>query len=128
MRETPYITWLNKNVLNLSAKFLTISKRKNIQIVIINKSQARFPPENGLDIYNQQYVQKCLLIPFDFVPVGLRSLLILVGTGLVVLRADEGVRQVLLVTDDTRETRSFYASLSFREFGELGLCGFMKAR
>ncbi|MBQ7223779.1 MAG: GNAT family N-acetyltransferase [Erysipelotrichaceae bacterium] len=51
-----------------------------------------------------------------------------IGSKLVkaALERYQSVRQVLLVTDDTPETRAFYASLGFRNFGELGLCGFMK--
>ncbi len=51
-----------------------------------------------------------------------------VGTALVreVLKRYEQVRQLLLVTDDTPETKAFYQSQGFREFGQLGLCGFMK--
>ncbi len=57
-RETPNITWVLKNVLNVSAKFFTFSRNGIIQIVIFYISQARFPRENGLDIYNSQYIAK----------------------------------------------------------------------
>ena len=51
-----------------------------------------------------------------------------VGTALVraALKHHGQVRQLLLVTDDTHETRAFYQSLGFREFAQIGLCGFIK--
>ena len=36
------------------------------------------------------------------------------------------VRQVQLATDNTPKTIGFYKSMGFREFGEIGCCGFMK--
>ncbi len=53
-----------------------------------------------------------------------------VGSALVraVIGRYEKVRQLLLVTDDTPETRAFYESLGFRNFGDLGLCGFLKMK
>ena len=36
------------------------------------------------------------------------------------------VRQIELVTDNTPRTIAFYKSLGFREFSEIGCCGFMK--
>lgn len=53
-----------------------------------------------------------------------------VGTALVRAAAERfrGVRQIELCTDDTPEAKAFYRSLGFREFPELGCCGFMKCR
>ncbi|SEW22459.1 Acetyltransferase (GNAT) domain-containing protein [Ruminococcaceae bacterium KH2T8] len=36
------------------------------------------------------------------------------------------VRQIELVTDNTEKTIAFYRSMGFREFSEIGCCGFMK--
>jgi ribosomal protein S18 acetylase RimI-like enzyme len=37
-----------------------------------------------------------------------------------------GVRQILLMTDDTPETKAFYRALGFREISEAGCCAFIK--
>lgn len=37
------------------------------------------------------------------------------------------VRQIELATDNTEKTKSFYRSMGFREMGEIGCCGFMRA-
>lgn len=51
-----------------------------------------------------------------------------VGTALLkaVLERFRGVRQIELTTDNTPKTLAFYRSLGFREFSEVGCCGFMK--
>ena len=36
------------------------------------------------------------------------------------------VRQIQLATDNTPKTIGFYQAMGFREFGEIGCCGFMK--
>ena len=36
------------------------------------------------------------------------------------------VRQIQLCTDNTEKTKAFYGSCGFREYGEIGCCGFMK--
>ena len=36
------------------------------------------------------------------------------------------VRQIELTTDNTPKTVSFYRSMGFAEFSEIGCCGFMK--
>ena len=52
------------------------------------------------------------------------------GVGSALLRAVleryAGVRQIELLTDNTEKTRAFYNSMGFREFSEIGCCGFMK--
>ena len=37
------------------------------------------------------------------------------------------VRQIELATDNTEKTKAFYRSMGFREMGEIGCCGFMRA-
>ncbi len=51
-----------------------------------------------------------------------------VGTALLkaVLSKYHDVRQIELTTDNTPKTVSFYKSLGFSEFSEIGCCGFMK--
>ena len=51
-----------------------------------------------------------------------------VGTALVkaVLNRYSAVRQIELATDNTPQTVSFYKSLGFSEFSEIGCCGFMR--
>lgn len=51
-----------------------------------------------------------------------------VGTALLqaVLNRYTDVRQVELTTDNTAKTVSFYKSMGFVEFSELGCCGFMR--
>lgn len=51
-----------------------------------------------------------------------------VGTALVkaVLNRFSHVRQIELATDDTEKTKAFYRSFGFREFSEIGCCGFMR--
>ena len=51
-----------------------------------------------------------------------------VGTALLkaVLERFPDVRQIELATDNTPETTSFYKSLGFTEFSEIGCCGFMR--
>lgn len=51
-----------------------------------------------------------------------------VGSALLkeVLKRFEHVRQIELVTDNTEKTISFYKSIGFLEFSEIGCCGFMK--
>ena len=51
-----------------------------------------------------------------------------IGTELlkVVLARYPKVRQIQLATDNTEKTKAFYRSCGFREYGELGCCGFMK--
>ena len=52
------------------------------------------------------------------------------GIGSALLRAVldrySDVRQIELVTDNTPNTISFYRSMGFSEYSELGCCGFMK--
>lgn len=50
-----------------------------------------------------------------------------VGTALLkaVLERYPHVRQIELTTDNTDKTVSFYKSLGFAEFSEIGCCGFM---
>ena len=52
------------------------------------------------------------------------------GVGSALLRAVlekySGVRQIELLTDNTEKTRAFYNSMGFREFSDIGCCGFMK--
>lgn len=51
-----------------------------------------------------------------------------VGSALLkaVLERYSHVRQVELATDNTPKTIAFYQAMGFREFSELGCCGFMK--
>lgn len=51
-----------------------------------------------------------------------------VGTALLkaVLNRYSAVRQIELATDNTPQTVSFYKSLGFSEFSEIGCCGFMR--
>ena len=51
-----------------------------------------------------------------------------VGTALLkaVLERYPHVRQIELTTDNTDKTVSFYKSLGFTEFSEIGCCGFMR--
>ena len=51
-----------------------------------------------------------------------------VGTALLqaVLERYKNVRQIELATDNTPQTIDFYKSMGFREFSELGCCGFMR--
>lgn len=51
-----------------------------------------------------------------------------VGTALLkeVLNRYSAVRQIELATDNTPKTVSFYKSLGFSEFSEIGCCGFMR--
>ena len=51
-----------------------------------------------------------------------------IGTALIkaVLEKYSDVRQIELTTDNTDKTVSFYKSLGFAEFSEMGCCGFMK--
>ena len=50
-----------------------------------------------------------------------------IGTALLkeVLSQYADVRQVQLATDNTEKTKTFYRSCGFREYGEIGCCGFM---
>ena len=51
-----------------------------------------------------------------------------IGTALIkaVLEKYSDVRQIELTTDNTDKTVSFYKSLGFAEFSEIGCCGFMR--
>ena len=51
-----------------------------------------------------------------------------IGTALIkaVLGKYSDVRQIELTTDNTDKTVSFYKSLGFAEFSEMGCCGFMR--
>ena len=51
-----------------------------------------------------------------------------IGTALIkaVLEKYSDVRQIELTTDNTDKTVSFYKSLGFTEFSEIGCCGFMR--
>ncbi len=51
-----------------------------------------------------------------------------VGTALLraVLERYADVRQIQLATDNTPKTVAFYRSLGFREYSEIGCCGFMR--
>ena len=51
-----------------------------------------------------------------------------VGTALLraVLERYADVRQIQLATDNTPKTAAFYRSLGFREYSEIGCCGFMR--
>ena len=51
-----------------------------------------------------------------------------IGTALLkaVLDRFPGVRQIELTTDNAPETAAFYRSMGFREFSEMGCCGFMR--
>ena len=51
-----------------------------------------------------------------------------IGTELLkaVLARYPKVRQIQLATDNTEKKKAFYRSCGFREYGELGCCGFMK--
>lgn len=51
-----------------------------------------------------------------------------VGTALLkaVLERYPSVRQIELATDNTPKTIAFYRSMGFREFSEIGCCGFMR--
>ncbi len=51
-----------------------------------------------------------------------------VGSALLkaVLNRYVDVRQIELATDNTEKTIAFYQSMGFREFSELGCCGFMR--
>ena len=52
------------------------------------------------------------------------------GIGTALLQASISrfptVRQIQLATDNTEKTKAFYRSCGFREYGEIGCCGFMK--
>lgn len=52
-----------------------------------------------------------------------------IGSALLnaVLSRYTSVRQIQLCTDNTEKTKAFYRSCGFREYGEIGCCGFMKA-
>lgn len=51
-----------------------------------------------------------------------------VGTALLqeILDRYKNVRQIELATDNTPKTIAFYKSIGFREFSEIGCCGFMR--
>ncbi len=51
-----------------------------------------------------------------------------IGTALIeaILTRYPDVRQIELATDHTPQTIAFYKSLGFREFSDIGCCGFMK--
>ena len=51
-----------------------------------------------------------------------------VGTALLQETLDryKHVRQIELATDNTPQTIAFYKAMGFRDFSELGCCGFMK--
>ena len=51
-----------------------------------------------------------------------------IGTKLLqaVLDRFPNVRQIELATDNTPKTIAFYKSMGFREFSEIGCCGFMR--
>lgn len=51
-----------------------------------------------------------------------------IGTALLkaLLARYPKVRQIQLATDNTEKTKAFYRSCGFREYEELGCCGFMK--
>ena len=51
-----------------------------------------------------------------------------VGSALLkaVLERFAKVRQIELATDNTPKTIAFYQSMGFREFSEIGCCGFMR--
>lgn len=51
-----------------------------------------------------------------------------IGSGLVKAMLDlyQDVRQVELATDITDKTIAFYQSVGFKEYSELGCCGFMR--
>lgn len=51
-----------------------------------------------------------------------------IGTALIqaILNLYAGVRQIELATDNTPKTVSFYKSLGFSEFSEIGCCGFIR--
>ena len=51
-----------------------------------------------------------------------------IGTALLkaVLDRFADVRQIELLTDNTEKTIAFYRSMGFREFSEIGCCGFMR--
>ena len=51
-----------------------------------------------------------------------------VGSALLkaVLERFANVRQIELATDNTPKTIAFYQSVGFREFSEIGCCGFMR--
>lgn len=51
-----------------------------------------------------------------------------IGTALIraILNRYSHVRQIELATDNTPETKAFYKSLGFRDFSEIGYCGFVR--
>ena len=51
-----------------------------------------------------------------------------IGTALLkaVLDRYSNVRQIQLATDNTPKTTAFYRSLGFKDFSEIGCCGFMR--
>ena len=51
-----------------------------------------------------------------------------IGTALLkaVLDRYSNVRQIQLTTDNTPKTTAFYRSLGFKDFSEIGCCGFMR--
>ena len=51
-----------------------------------------------------------------------------IGSGLVkaMLNLYQDVRQIELATDITDKTIAFYQSVGFKEYSELGCCGFMR--
>lgn len=51
-----------------------------------------------------------------------------IGTALLkaVLDRYSNVRQIQLTTDSTPKTIAFYRSLGFKDFSEIGCCGFMR--
>lgn len=52
-----------------------------------------------------------------------------IGSALLqaILDRSPQVRQIELATDNTEKTKAFYRSMGFREMGEIGCCGFMRA-
>ena len=66
------------------------------------------------------FIQDILVFP-EYQRIGIGSALLR-----AVLDRYSDVRQIELVTDNTPNTISFYRSMGFSEYSELGCCGFMK--
>lgn len=72
------------------------------------------------DGYTIVFVQDILVFP-DQQRKGIGSALLQ-----AILDRFKDVRQIELATDNTQQTIAFYKSMGFREFSEIGCCGFMR--
>ncbi len=66
------------------------------------------------------FIQDILIFP-EYQRQGIGRMLIE-----AVLLAYSHVRQIQLTTDGTQKTKQFYQSVGFREYSEIGCCGFIR--